>query len=50
MPGFSQNFSFNLCLNFFIIKSYEEKQGREIGGMFKREGLYVYLWLIHVEV
>ena len=24
--------------------------GREMGGMFKREGKYVYLWLIHVDV
>ena len=24
--------------------------GREVGGRFKREGMYVYLWLIHVEV
>ena len=24
--------------------------GREMGGRFKREGRYVYLWLIHVEV
>ena len=24
--------------------------GRELGGRFKREGIYVYLWLIHVEV
>ena len=24
--------------------------GREAGGRFKREGIYVYLWLIHVEV
>ena len=24
--------------------------GREMGGTFKREGIYVYLWLIHVEV
>ena len=23
--------------------------GREIGGRFKREGIYVHLWLIHVE-
>ena len=22
----------------------------EMGGRFKREGIYVYLWLIHVEV
>ena len=24
--------------------------GREMGGRFKREGIFVYLWLIHVEV
>ena len=24
--------------------------GKEMGGRFKREGVYVYLWLIHVEV
>ena len=24
--------------------------GQEIGGRFKREGIYVYLWLIHAEV
>ena len=24
--------------------------GRGMGGRFKREGIYVYLWLIHVEV
>ena len=24
--------------------------GREVGGGFKREGTYVYLWLIHVDV
>ena len=23
---------------------------REMGGRFKRKGIYVYLWLIHVEV
>ena len=23
---------------------------REMGGSFKREGIYVYLWLIHVDV
>jgi len=27
-----------------------EHMGREMGGKFKREGIYVYLWLIHVEV
>jgi len=25
-------------------------RGRELGGRFKREGIYAYLWLIHVEV
>ena len=24
--------------------------GREMGGRFKRNGIYVYLWLIHAEV
>ena len=24
--------------------------GREMGGRFRREGTYVYLWLIHVDV
>ena len=28
----------------------EGGDGREMGGRFKREGTYVYLWLIHVEV
>ena len=26
------------------------EMGWEMGGNFKREGAYVYLWLIHVEV
>ena len=30
-----------LCINL---------EGREMGGRFKREGIYVYLWQIHVEV
>ena len=30
-----------LCINL---------EGREMGGTFKREGMYIYLWLIHVEV
>ena len=30
---------------------YQSREvGREMGGRFKREGIYVYLWLIHVEV
>ena len=33
-----------LCIN---LEGYD---GGEVGGSFKREGIYVYLWLIHVEV
>ena len=33
-----------LCINL------EGGMGKEMGGSFKREGIYVYLWLIHVEV
>ena len=33
-----------LCINL------EGWDGREVGGRFQREGVYVYLWLIHVEV
>jgi len=28
----------------------EQWDGREMQGRFKREGIYVYLWLIHAEV
>ena len=33
-----------LCINL------EGGLRREVGGSFEREGIYVYLWLIHVEV
>ena len=33
-----------LCIN------PEDGMGSEMGGRFKREGIYVYLWLIHTEV
>ena len=33
-----------LCINL------EGEMGQEMGGRFKREGIYVYLWLIHIEV
>ena len=33
-----------LCINL------EGGMGRETGGRFKREGMHVYIWLIHVEV
>ena len=33
-----------LCINL------EGWDGREMGRRFKREGIYVYLWLIHIKV
>ena len=32
------------------VSTYRCGMGRKMGGRFKREGTYVYLWLIHVEV
>ena len=32
------------------LSTYRGQMGREMGGRFKRKGMYVYLWLIHVEV
>ena len=32
------------------VPTYRGEMGREMGGKFKREGICVYLWLIHVEV
>ena len=32
------------------IKNLGEWDGRKMGGRFKMEGAYVYLWLIHVDV
>ena len=32
------------------VSTWRGEMGRETGGRFKREGIYVYLWLIHVEV
>ena len=36
-----------LCIN---LEGYGGEVGREMGRRFKREGIYVYLQLIHVEV
>ena len=33
-----------LCINL------DGWMGKEMGGRFKREWIYVYLWLIHVEI
>ena len=33
-----------------IINAKTKKAGLEVRGKFKREGTYVYLWLIHVDV
>ena len=32
------------------VLTYRGGMVREMGGRFKREGMYVYLWLIHAEV
>ena len=32
------------------VSTLRRGMGRELGGRFKREGIYVYMWLIHVEV
>ena len=36
--------------NRVTVSTWRGEMGRELGGNFKREGIYVYLWLIHVEV
>ena len=44
---------FSVCLRelkWGSVSTYRGGMGREIGGSFKREGTYVYLWLIHVQV
>ena len=33
-----------------LCDNLEEGRGWEVGGSFKREGTYVHLWLIHVDV
>ena len=33
-----------------LYNNLEEWEGEEMGGSFKREGIYVYLQLIHVEI
>ena len=32
------------------VSTHSSGMGREMGERFKREGIYVYLWLIHVEI
>ena len=32
------------------VSTWRGGMGREMGGRFKRKGVYVYLWLIHVGV
>ena len=39
-----------LCINLEWWDGKGGGMGREMGGRFKREGIYVYLWLTHVEV
>ena len=37
-------------LNTGSVSTWRGGVGREMGGRFKREGMYVYLWLIHADV
>ena len=32
------------------VSTWRGRMGREMGGRFKRKGIYVYMWLIHVDV
>ena len=44
---------FAVCLrklNRGSVSTWRGGVGREMGGSFKRKGMYVYLWLIHVDV
>ena len=43
-PVYLRKLKQRLCIN------PEGCMGREMGGRFKSEGAYVYLWLIHVEI
>ena len=36
--------------NSVLYDNLEDGLGWEVGGKFKKEGTYVYLWLIHVDV
>ena len=37
-------------LNTGSVSTWRGGVGREMGGRFKREGMYVYLWLIHADI
>ena len=44
---------FAVCLRILkqgLSKNLEGWDGMEMRGRFKREGIFVYLWLIHIEV
>ena len=32
------------------VSNWRGGMGRDMGGRFKREGIYVYLWLIHAQI
>ena len=46
----SGNSNQGLCINLEGWDGEGGVMGREVGGRFKRDGSYVYLWLIHVEL
>ena len=34
----------------YSVTTKRGRMGQEVGGRFKKEGIYGYLWLIHVDV
>ena len=45
-----RNFLYSLGNSKGSVSTQRGGMGREMGGKLKSEGVYVYLWLIHVEV
>ena len=41
---------FYLCIEGILATTQRGRMGREMGGRFKRKGIYVYLRLTHVEI
>ena len=50
LPANQHMFVKNIHSNRGSVSSKRCGLGSEMGGRFKREGIYVYLWLIHVDV
>ena len=50
--GAAMNNGIHVSFSILVSSGYMPRSGmgRDMGGGFKREGIYVHLWLIHVEV